>query len=61
MENIAFVLWMVLWPIAECVSDYIVAKRRAITKEPEYSKETKAFSAVAFLMIWILVAKALYV
>ena len=58
MEHIAFVLWMVLWPLGTTIESYFSAKRRQITGEDH--KDTNIFVVIIEIVIWIAVAKALF-
>jgi hypothetical protein len=56
MENIDFVLWNVLWPIAISVCSYLDKKQ--IHREP--TEEQKQVTAVIQVVIWIWVACLLW-
>jgi hypothetical protein len=60
MEHIAFVLWMVLYPVGASICSYIATKERKINNEEPYTSAVKAFSGLINLVIWICVAKALF-
>lgn len=59
MENIAFILWMCLWPITCTIDSYWSAKKRLITGEEMPSKITQAFMVLIQVIIWVAVAKSL--
>ena len=60
MEHIAFVLWVVLYPIGASICSYISTKERKINNDEPYSSSVKAFSSFINIVVWICVAKALF-
>lgn len=60
MEHLAFVIWMIGYPLASTWSDMISAKKRKIEGLELYSKETKAFGAIVDIAIWWYVGWLLY-
>jgi len=56
VENISFVLWMVLWPIAGTFEAFV---HRYLLKE-ESSDGIRGAASFIFLSIWIFVGTLLY-
>ena len=46
MENISFVIWMVLYPLASAVGSFYNAKERVVTGREPYSEDTLGVSAL---------------
>lgn len=61
MENIAFVLWLCLFPLTSSVSDYLSAKRRKLLNKEDFSDTVNAYSALIMILIWFVVGTMLYV
>lgn len=59
MENLDFVLWVCLWPLACTLDRYLHTKIRTMTGEQEPSEEARAFMALFSIIIWIAVAQSL--
>lgn len=59
MQNIAFILWLCLWPITCTIDSYWSAKKILMTGEDMPSKSMQGFTALIQLIIWIAVAKLL--
>ena len=55
MENIAFVLWVCLWPLSMSICSYLLLKEKKFKKE-----EIISSSSTIELIVWILVAIWLY-
>jgi uncharacterized membrane protein len=51
MENLSFVLWMVLFPASSKLGDYLAFLSRGSIAEKN-SESTKVAVAVMFLVIW---------
>jgi hypothetical protein len=60
MEHIDFVLWMVLYPIASGITNYLGTKSRILEGLPPYGKTTTALASLTTIVIWIYVATLLY-
>ena len=60
MENLAFVIWMVCYPVASAAVSYLSDKSRMITKQRPYDDGVKAFSSFINIIIWIAVGANLY-
>jgi len=59
MKDIAFVLWVCLWPVSVTFDSLLTAKRKAITGEEPISKGTDQSAALITVVIWIAVAVSL--
>ena len=57
MNHLDFIVWMIAFPVLEVIIDAI---RWNYCERREYSDETKAISALFRLVIWLVVAKALW-
>jgi len=62
MKNLAFVLWMLFWPVLSELTSLIVAKTESIRgiQPKSYSDVTEGWVTLFGLMIWILVGLAIY-
>lgn len=60
MENIAFVLWMVLYPVATSICNYIATKERKINNLEPFSEGVRAVANLVYLVVYIVIAKILY-
>jgi heme/copper-type cytochrome/quinol oxidase subunit 2 len=60
MNHLAFILWIVLWPIALSLCGYIDAKTKKITGKKEYSEDTRFMWSIVTIIIWVAVAKSVY-
>lgn len=60
MENIAFVLWLVLWPLSCAIEKYYVQKRMLMVGEDALSD--RVWNTVAFFcfVMWIIISVILY-
>lgn len=56
MENLDFILWMVLWPISWEIYSYLSSKTRSLFNQEDYSDGVKAFSGMIMICIWFIVA-----
>lgn len=56
MKNLAFVLWMLGWPIVVNINEYLYY----LTTNKVYSDETEFVSAIINLIIWIGIGVRLY-
>jgi hypothetical protein len=56
MENLVFVLWVLLWPVstATCLFIKYLSGR-------EYSDNTHAITAVINIIIWVWIGNLLYI
>jgi len=57
MENIDFVLWVVLWPLMIKTDTYLTAKINEIKKQPQHEDKNGDDSVV---FIWIVVGLILF-
>ena len=60
MENIDFVLWMVLYPLGCSAASYLSSKERALMNKEPYTDGNKATVALINLIIWIVIGVILY-
>lgn len=60
MENIAFVLWVIAWPVASSLSSLYEAKRKKIANEEEYSSGVRFVATLFDLGTWVGVGWLLY-
>lgn len=60
MENIGFVLWMVLYPIGSAVTSYIGCKERKIEGKKPFDSSVTGLTAIVNIAVWIGVGKALF-
>ena len=58
MEAIAFVLWMIGWPLINDIGEYYTAKTRDITGCPH--TEGGSTAMLISVMIWIWIGTMLY-
>ena len=59
MKNISFVLWMVLFPVATQLADYLAfLTRGSVVKQ--WSESTELGSSLIYLVAWIVVGVLLY-
>lgn len=56
MKNMAFVIWMLLYPLIETVCNYIDYLKNA----EKYSADVIVIGAIVNIVVWILVGKILY-
>lgn len=55
MKNIAFVLWMILFPLASAACDYF-----SYLQGKRYTNDVEAFSGLISLVVYIWIAIKLY-
>jgi hypothetical protein len=60
MDKIAFVIWMIAWPLACTIDSYFAAKRKVLTNEEQLSKEDRKVNGFIELLIWIIIAIVIY-
>lgn len=62
MQHLDFILWMILFPISVSIGEYISAKKRQITKEPEikFSEKTERFAGFIVIVIWLFIGYKLF-
>ncbi len=60
MENISFVLWLVLWPLSYDVSKYMGAKINQINNIVKQETGPDPFTTIVFIGVWVFVAILLY-
>lgn len=53
MENIAFVSWMLLYPIVCSLTSYLGTKEREIQGKDYHSETTTVISAWVHIFIWV--------
>jgi hypothetical protein len=61
MQNIAFFLWVCLWPVSFSVMRFLEVKQDLMQgkKEDENDKDASLFTGIVFVIIWIVVANRL--
>jgi len=60
MENISFVLWMVLWPVAAQITSGFAAAQRRSNREALPTKNVKEVAVILNLVIWLVIGWLLY-
>ena len=60
MENIDFVLWMVLYPISGAITSYLSVKSRHISGKDPYTDGILAAASWINIIIWVIFAIVLY-
>lgn len=58
MEAIAFVIWMIGWPLINDIGDYYTAKEKEITGD--HHVKPNEYSSLVSVIIWIWVGTMLY-
>ena len=61
MENISFVLWVVLYPLASSISLYVGTKRKKINNEEPYSEGLISLVSFIEFLVWAIIGINLYV
>jgi uncharacterized membrane protein len=56
MENLVFILWVLLWPVSTALCLYI---KHASGRD--YSDNTHAVSALISIIVWVWIGNLLYV
>jgi hypothetical protein len=60
MEYMPFLIWMIFWPFANSVSNYLYALQRKIEGKDAVDGLTRAIAALIHLFIWVWIAKHLW-
>ena len=60
MENITFVIWMILYPVGYAWEKLLTAKCRGLENEPPPSGGIRGFIDLVNLMLYIIIAVMLY-
>lgn len=61
MENLTFILWMVLYPISTSISSYLKEKTRKEKGEGKYKESTYVICSLIYLFVYVFIARKLYV
>ena len=60
MENISFVLWVVLYPLSSAITHYLGSKRRKLNGEKPYKDSIVATASLIDLLVWVVIGSNLY-
>jgi len=55
MRNLAFVLWMILFPLSGSIQDYMQA-----LQGKTYSEGVEGLATILTLVLWVFIGKLLY-
>lgn len=59
MDNLPFVIWVLLWPVCCALCSLIYAKRRKSTGESQLTSSDYALQALVEVIIWYAVGSKL--
>ena len=60
MENISFILWMVIYPYSVALTSYLKSKEKKVNGEKPFSDQVVLLGALYHLCIWLIIGSLLY-
>lgn len=56
MKGILLIAWLILYPLVDGICDYLIAKRKNMFQQGDYSKDVRAIGACIAIAFYIAVA-----